>query len=62
MMPAFRLAHLAVDRKTASVGSQINRTLTLKLKGLTQDMNKGISVNFTPERRGDVAKSIRISG
>lgn len=32
----------------------------LTLKDLTQDMNKGVSVNFTPERRGDVAKSIRM--
>jgi hypothetical protein len=37
-----------------------NQALTLK--DLTQDKNKTVSVRFTPERRGDVAKSIQISG
>ena len=37
-----------------------NQALTLK--ELTQDSNKTVSVKFTPERRGDVAKSIQISG
>ena len=32
------------------------------LKDLTQDVNKTISVRFTPERRGDVANTIRING
>jgi hypothetical protein len=34
----------------------------ITLKDLTRDMNKTVSVTFTPERRGDVAKSIQISG
>ncbi|MBZ5619168.1 MAG: hypothetical protein LAQ69_10675 [Acidobacteriia bacterium] len=32
------------------------------LNDLTQDVNKTVSVRFTPERRGDVAKSIQIGG
>jgi len=32
------------------------------LKDLTQDMNKTVTVRLVPERRGDVAQSIRISG
>jgi hypothetical protein len=32
------------------------------LKDLTLDLNKPVSVKFTPERRGDVARSIRIAG
>ena len=35
---------------------------TVNLKELTQDTNKQVSVQFTPERRGDVAKSIDIGG
>jgi hypothetical protein len=31
------------------------------LKDMTQDINKPVSVQFVPERRGDVARSIRIS-
>jgi hypothetical protein len=34
---------------------------SVALKDLTQDINKPVSVQFVPERRGDVAKSIRIS-
>jgi hypothetical protein len=34
----------------------------VSLKELTQDTNKSISVTFTPERRGDVAKTIEIGG
>lgn len=34
----------------------------ITLKDLTQDMNKTVSVQFTPERRGDVASLIRIAG
>ncbi|HYW45210.1 MAG TPA: hypothetical protein VE959_20270 [Bryobacteraceae bacterium] len=34
----------------------------ITLKDLTQDTNKTVSVKYIPERRGDVAKSIRISG
>jgi|SRR5579863_2658048 len=34
---------------------------SLALKDLTQDIDKPVSVQFVPERRGDVAKSIRIS-
>jgi hypothetical protein len=37
-----------------------NQALTLK--DLSQDKNKNASVNFTPERRGDVAKSIELGG
>jgi hypothetical protein len=33
----------------------------IALKDLMQDINKPVSVQFVPERRGDVAKSIRIS-
>jgi len=32
------------------------------LKDLPQDLNKTVSVRFVPERRGDVATSIRIGG
>jgi len=34
---------------------------SLKLKDLDQDVNRSVSVRFVPERRGDVAQSIRIS-
>lgn len=34
----------------------------LTLKDLSQDKNRNVSVNFTPERRGDVARSIQIGG
>jgi hypothetical protein len=33
----------------------------IALKDLTQDVNKPVSVRFVPERRGDVARSIKIS-
>ena len=32
------------------------------LKDLTQDTNKTVSVKFTPERRGDIARSIQLNG
>ena len=32
------------------------------LEDLTQDMNRSVSVKYTPERRGDMANSIRIGG
>jgi hypothetical protein len=35
---------------------------TITLKDLTRDVNQGVSVKFIPERRGDVAKSIRLNG
>lgn len=35
---------------------------SVALKDLTQDVNKTVSVKFTPERRGDVANSIQIGG
>lgn len=35
---------------------------TITLKDLTRDTDKTVSVKFTPERRGDVARSIQISG
>jgi hypothetical protein len=35
-----------------------NKSLTLK--DLSQDANKSVSVRFVPERRGDVAESVRI--
>jgi hypothetical protein len=34
----------------------------IKLQDLQQDMNKGVSVRFVPERRGDVARVIRLNG
>ena len=34
----------------------------LTLKDLQQDQNKGVSLRFVPESRGDVAQTIRISG
>ncbi len=37
-----------------------NRIVTLK--DLAQDQNKPVSVKFVPERRGDVAESIQVSG
>jgi hypothetical protein len=35
---------------------------TVPLNDLQQDVNKTVSVRFTPERRGDVARSIEIGG
>jgi hypothetical protein len=35
---------------------------TMSLDGLSSDINQGVSVRFTPERRGDVASSITIGG
>ena len=35
---------------------------TIALKDLTRDRNQGVSVKFIPERRGDVAESIRLNG
>ena len=32
------------------------------LKDLMMDLNKQVSVKFVPERRGDVARSIKIDG
>jgi len=37
-----------------------NRKVTLK--DLQTDLNKGVSVKFVPERKGDIAQSIRING
>jgi len=34
----------------------------VNFNALAADTNKAVSVEFTPERRGDVARSIRISG
>ena len=34
----------------------------LDLKELKRDMNQNVSVTFTPERRGDVATFIQITG
>lgn len=34
----------------------------LKLSGLASDKNKNASVHFVPERRGDVAQSIQVTG
>ena len=35
---------------------------TIRLKDLVQDQNRQVSVKFVPERRGDVAEWIRVSG
>jgi hypothetical protein len=35
---------------------------TLALKDLTQDMNENVSVKFTAEHRGDIARTIEING
>jgi hypothetical protein len=35
---------------------------SVALKDLIMDLNKQVSVKFIPERRGDVAESIRITG
>jgi hypothetical protein len=34
----------------------------ITIEELMRDMNKAVSVKFTPERRGDVAQSIQIKG
>jgi len=34
----------------------------LSLDNLTQDQKKSVSVKFIPERRGDIAETIRIGG
>jgi len=35
---------------------------SVTLNNLSQDINKNISVRFTPEGRGDVARSIQVTG
>jgi len=35
---------------------------TLNLESLSSDTNQSVSVNYVPERSGDVARSIRIGG
>ena len=35
---------------------------SLALKDLGRDVNKTVSITFTPEHRGDVAKSIQVTG
>ena len=35
---------------------------SIKLKDLSKDANKSVSVRFIPEHRGDVAKSIQVTG
>jgi hypothetical protein len=35
---------------------------SVDLKDLARDMNQAVSVTFVPERRGDVARTIRIQG
>jgi len=49
---------MTVNAKTRieSGGSKI------ALTNLAQDKNRNISVNFVPERRGDVARSIQVGG
>ncbi|HEV2448109.1 MAG TPA: hypothetical protein VGS58_19395 [Candidatus Sulfopaludibacter sp.] len=37
-------------------------TQTVKLDDLNSDVNKSVSVKFVPERRGDVARTIQITG
>jgi len=37
-----------------------NRAITLR--DLQQDLNKGVSIRFVPERRGDVARTIQLNG
>lgn len=34
----------------------------IRLEDLQQDLNRNVSVTFTPERRGDVATSIKTNG
>jgi hypothetical protein len=34
----------------------------IRLKDLSQDLNKPASAKFAPERRGDVAKAIQVAG
>lgn len=34
----------------------------LKLKDLSSDVNKSVSLKFVPERGGDVARTIRLNG
>jgi hypothetical protein len=34
----------------------------LTLGDLTSDVNKDVSIRFVPERRGDVARSVRLNG
>ena len=34
----------------------------ISLQDLQQDVNKGVSVKFVPERRGDVATTIQLNG
>lgn len=35
---------------------------TLKLGGLSPDVNKSVSIHFIPEARGDVARAIQVQG
>ena len=72
-----KIAMVDPDRKLAVVetpdGVSYDMVVTAKtriksgaeaiaLKDLTRDLNKDVSVRFTPERRGDVARSIQIGG
>jgi len=34
----------------------------ITLQDLKQDTNKGVSVKFVPERRGDIARTIQLNG
>jgi len=49
---------MVVTRKTKIESG--NRAITLE--DLTRDRNRKVSVRFTPERRGDVARSIQMGG
>jgi|SRR5215471_8615392 len=49
---------MAVTAKTRILSN--NRVLTLQ--DLAQDQNQDVSVQYVPERRGDVAKAIRVGG
>lgn len=56
--PNKALFDMVVTRRTSiSSGSQ-----ELNIEDLSQYQNKPVSIMFVPERRGDVAESIRVNG
>jgi hypothetical protein len=57
-----KIAMVDFNRKLAVKTRIKSGAQAVALKDLTLDLNKPVSVKFTPERRGDMARSIRIAG
>lgn len=50
------------DRVVMAKTRVVSASQTIRLKDLVQDQNRQVSTKFVPERRGDVAESIRVGG